>query len=162
MALFFKHIYGPEVAQWGTVGFPKTQPAATALGSYSRGDHVLLAVPENEGEEAQRGRVFAKCTFLNVAGPAEKLANPHMMRRMPEVVTRWHTALPVKRYWMLENPIRYRDVSGLAPMAERARGRMIPIDDPEMAERFHRAHWVEVEDVYHAPVVQEILGLLGG
>lgn len=117
--LHFKHVYGTAVDAWGVVGFPKSQPAGTAGRKYRLGDPVLLAIPREtdpvvgEVPEAVRGKIFAVCTLVVIAGTARREnANTEMVRRYPDVVNRWDTALPILRAWKFDEPRDYTTFGG--------------------------------------------------
>jgi hypothetical protein len=144
--LYFKHVYGPSSHRWGVVGFPKSQPVATALRKYSRGQPVLLAVTKNPeiadrevpNPETYYGKIFAVCSFFVVAThETKKLANPTMVAKYPEVVARWDTAAPIDEIFSVA-PLKDYDEFGkgrLADLGRTRRGQLLSLaGDPELME----------------------------
>jgi hypothetical protein len=168
--LYFKHVYGRGVHEWGVVGFPTTQPASRAAKRYEPGGAVLLAIPLDpdviDGEVAPgelRGKVFGVCTLASIARTETRvIANPEMVRLHPEDVKRWPTALPVLKLWHFEEPHAYAHIGegALADLARRRRGHLIAVRDPdlvaELREWLRRAPRKE-ETITHSDKVRDYL-----
>lgn len=135
--IHFKHVFGTAVDSWGVVGFPRTQPAKAAGRTYRFGAPVLLAIPRApeavHGEllpEEMHGKIFAVCTLAIIADTATAdIANQERVRRFPDVVARWNTALPVIEYWVFDEPRDYSTFGKreLPALASKRRGHLIEV-----------------------------------
>jgi hypothetical protein len=59
-----------------------------------------------------------------------------MVRRYPDVVNRWDTALPILRAWKFDEPRDYTTFGGhreLVELARNQRGQLIQVKEPGMA-----------------------------
>ena len=107
--IYFKHVYGSDVNEWGCVGFPTYNSASNAAAKIQEDDVVILAITENPKYISKlrpqlKGRIFAVCQLLRQHIPTAEIANPDLMKRYPEVVKKWKEALPVARLWDLDEP----------------------------------------------------------
>ena len=135
--LYFKHLYGTTVNEWGVIAFPGNQPAGTAAGLYRRGSPVLLAIPQaplipkdrDDYPDGYEGKIFGVCTLLPLASSnTREFANPEWVERRPEDVAQWHSALPIHEMWTFENALSYESLGGgtLARLAQNYQGKLIP------------------------------------
>jgi hypothetical protein len=167
--IHFKHVYGTAVDAWGVVGFPSTQPARSAGRKYVLGEPVLLAIPMApepvHGEalpEEMHGKIFAVCTLASIADTATaEIANQDRVRRFPEVVARWATALPIVRYWVFDQPRDYSTFGNreLRALASNHRGKLIEVPsaiDPEVRTWLNAAPRTERE-IDHPARVRQLL-----
>ncbi|AGC49150.1 hypothetical protein MYSTI_07878 [Myxococcus stipitatus DSM 14675] len=144
----FKHVYATNLEDWGVLAFPQSQNATEVGRRYRVGEPVLLAIPQKPKEVAGpvpvevRGRVFAVCTLVVLAGSATcQIANPEMVRRHPDVVKQWDTALPIRRLWRLSHPRPYIEFGQeLVETARIRRGQLIRLADPLPAAEVR--HWL--------------------
>lgn len=159
--LYFKHLYGTQVPEWGVVGFHRP----SALNGYRRGDRVLLAVTRSPGVTIQHepevhGKIFGVCTLFSIPGQVGELANPEMVRAHPDVAEEWPFVVPVDRFWRFAEPRDYRDFPELNRRAGAPHGAMIPVEEPEVERWLAAAERREVHGVYRSDRARRVGSLL--
>ena len=134
--IYFKHVYGSDVNEWGCVGFPTNGSASDAAGKLRKDDVVLLAITNNPKYVSKlrpglKGRIFAVCQLLRQHIPTAEIANPQLMIRHPVAAKIWKESLPLARLWDLDEPKNYQDfgMGEIASIASARRGHMIDIEE---------------------------------
>ena len=134
--IYFKHVYGSDVNEWGCVGFPSYKSASAAGGIIDKDDVVLLAITNNPKLISKlkpnlKGRIYAICQLRPQHVLTANIANPELIKRHPEIARNWKEALTVARIWHLDEPKIYSDF-GMGEITRRAasrRGHLIDIED---------------------------------